>query len=483
MIKKFKYETILAIIILIYIGIFSFLSIKRYKTLNSHYYDLGIMDQVVFNTSRGRFLEMTDPQLKKNVNRLAIHFDPILAVFAPFYKIYQGPEVLLIGQTVILALGALAVYLIGQQIIKKKPISLLFAISYLCFFPIQRANIFDFHGVVLATTFLLFAIYFNLVKKNRWSFIFILLSLLTKEHVGLVIFLFGLYLFFIKKEKKFGTVVAGTGIIFFVSTMYLMIPYFRKETHFALRYYKDFLIRDPLLTIKYLLQKDTFDYVLKMIKPNFYSILSPLVLLISLPEWVINIFSSNSNMRSIYFHYNSLIIPFIYYSLILGYKNFNNLVKNSLVKRTILIIFIGFNIYSFYLYNPIPSGFVKEPVIYTDISQEKMKTIKQWQDILKDENIKLATTPKLAPFFTARKYYFNFLYDTAYSLMGYTDEEIYNSKSNDYKMADYVIIDRTEIGDLSQKTLPARFFQNFMNDKDYEVIFSSDQQIEIYKKI
>lgn len=462
----------MAIVIIFYIGIFSFFSIKRYKTLNSHYYDLGIMNQVVFNTSRGRFLEMTDQQIKKNVNRLAIHFDPILATFAPFYKIYQGPEVLLIDQTIILALGALAVYLISQKIIKKKHLSLLFALSYLCFFPIQRTNLFDFHAVVLATTFLLFAIYFNLVKENRWSFVFILLSLLTKEHVGLVIFLFGLYLFFIKKEKKFGTVVAGIGVIFFVSSVYLIIPYFRQEAHFALRYYEGFL-----------LQKDTFDYVLRMIVPNFYSIFSPLVLLISLPEWATNILSSNSNMRSIYFHYNSLIIPFMYYSLILGYKNFNNLVKNSLVKRTALLIFVGFNIYSFYLYNPIPSGFVKEPVIYTNISQEKIKTIKQWQGILKDENIKLATTPRLAPFFTARKYYFNFLYDTAYSLMGYTDEEIYNSKSNDYKMADYVIIDRTEIGDLSQKTLPARFFQNFMNDNNYKVIFSSDQQIEVYKKI
>ena len=159
-ISNFKFQIILWIFILAFIVVFSYLSIKRYRTLNSYYYDLGIMNQVVYNTSKGRFLEMTNQDLKKNVSRLAIHFDPILAIFAPFYKIYEGPEVLLIGQALILGLGAWAVFLISEKILKKKFISMIFALSYLFYFPVQRAVIFDFHAVTLATTFLLFALYF-----------------------------------------------------------------------------------------------------------------------------------------------------------------------------------------------------------------------------------------------------------------------------------------------------------------------------------
>ena len=117
-IKNLKFEIILWIFILIFIVIFSYLSIKRYRTLNSYYYDLGIMNQVVYNTLRGRFLEMTNQDLKRNTSRLAIHFDPILALFAPFYKIYPGPEVLLIGQAIILGLGAWAVFLIAEKVLK-----------------------------------------------------------------------------------------------------------------------------------------------------------------------------------------------------------------------------------------------------------------------------------------------------------------------------------------------------------------------------
>ena len=115
-ISRYKFETVLWLAIVIYIAIFSFLSIRRFQTLNSHYYDLGIMNQVVYNTSRGKFLQMTDQVMKKNIDRMAVHFDPILAVFAPLYYIYQGPETLLIVQTVILALGAWAVFLIAKKI-------------------------------------------------------------------------------------------------------------------------------------------------------------------------------------------------------------------------------------------------------------------------------------------------------------------------------------------------------------------------------
>ena len=179
--RRHKAKFILFILIATYIVIFSYLSIKRFITLNSHYYDLGIMNQVVYNTSKGHFLEMTDQQLKKNINRMAVHFDPILALFAPLYYIYKGPETLLVSQSIIVGLGALAVFLIANKVLKKDWMSLFFAAVYLFYFPVERANLFDFHAVVLATTFFLFAIYFLITKKNLWYFVFIFLALLTKK--------------------------------------------------------------------------------------------------------------------------------------------------------------------------------------------------------------------------------------------------------------------------------------------------------------
>ena len=477
--KNYIYKIILGIAILTFIILFSYLSIKRYRTLNSYYYDLGIMNQVVYNTSHGRFLEMTNQDLKKNVSRLAIHFDPILAIFAPFYKIYEGPEVLLIGQVIILGLGALAVFLISQKILKKHLISFIFALTYLFYFAIQRAVLFDFHAVTLVTTFFLFALYFNLVKKNNWYYFFIFLSLMTKEHVGLVVFFLGVYLFFIKKEKMTGLLTAVFGLIFFFITVYFIIPYFRGGEHFATGYFVDIKSRLPNVI------KDGINYAKLMIGPLFYVLFSPLTLLISLPEWAINILSINSNQRSVYFHYNSIIVAFLFYSLILGYRNFDKIIKNKILKTIIFFIFITINIYSVYLYNPIPY-FVKQPVSYKEIDKIKSESIKFWVNKLKDENIKVATTPKLAPFFTNRKYFYNFLYDTAYASMGKTDEDIYKNEIDKYTLADYIIINRSEIGDIAKEGFPVKFYFKLLDDKTFKMVFTDEREgesLEVYKKI
>ncbi len=434
------------------------------------------MNQVVYNTSKGRFLEMTNQELIKNTSRLAIHFDPILALFAPFYKIYSGPEVLLIGQSIILGLGALTVFLISKQVLNKNLISLVFSLFYLLYFPIQRVSIFDFHAVALSTTFFLFALYFNLVNKNKFYFLFIFLALLTKEHVGLVVIFLGLYLIFVKKQKKIGIATSIFGLIFFISTIYFIIPYFRGTEHFATKYFFD--IKSRLTTIFV----DGFSYVKLLILPNFYSIFSPLTLAISLPEWAINISSSNNNMRSIFFHYNSVIVAFIFYSLILGYKNFLNIVKNKKLQIIFFAIFIFLNLISIYKYNPVPY-FVKQPISYQEIDSIKNNSIKIWQNNLKDENIKVSTTPKLAPFFTNRKYYYNFLYDTAFSEMGLTEKDILKNEVNKYTLADYVIINKPEIGNINKEILPVKFYQELIKNLDFKLIFSDGQDIEVYKKI
>ena len=419
-----------------------------------------------------------------------------MVLFAPLYKIYPGAETLLVSQAVIVALGAWAVFLISEKILKKKWLSLIFAVFYLLYFPVARANLFDFHAVTLATTFFLFALYFNLQKKNLWYFVFLLLALLTKEHVGLIVAFLGLYVFFIRKDRKIGTLTFFLGLVFFIATVYFIIPFFRQESHFALRYFQNFgdspttvilnLFRHPLFTVKYFFMKDVYSYVLRLMLPMFYSVFSPLAFLIALPELAINIFSLNNNMRSIFFHYNAIIVPFVFYSSILGFKYLDGKLKNKIIKKTILSVFIIFNLISAYYYSPLPFKFLKDPMILRKQTSLKLKTIENWEEKLKDSAIKVATTPILAPYFTERTYYYNFLFDPAYASMGFTDEDIIASKQDVYKMADYVIIDRAEIGDIGKGTLAVKFYTNFTSDKKYKMIFSNDRgadSIEVYKKI
>ncbi len=476
MFKKSRYLFFVILSIIFFIFIFSYYAIKKVYTLNSYYYDLGIMNQVVYNTSRGRILEMTNQDFMKNMSRLAIHFDPILGLFAPFYWIYPSFNVLLILQVIIVGLGALGIYLLSLKILKKEKVSFLFSILYLLYFPIQRQILFDFHAVTLATTFLIFSLYFLEIKKFKWYFVFIFLSLLTKEHVGLIIAFLGLYVFFIKKEKRVGLITIILGLFFFLLTVYVVIPYFRQEKHFASHYFYDLGSRYKNIFFEGL------DYLKKLLTANLFSIFAPIQLIIGLPELAINIFSFNNNQRAIYFHYNAIISVFIFYSLIYGYKNFNKFVKNKLFKKIFFGLFIILNIYSIYLYNPLPF-LVKNPIVLKDIHYLNKQSIKLWTKKLKNENIKISTTPKLAPFFTNRKYYHNFLYDPSFGNMGYTEKDIIK-KIDDYKESDYIIIYRLEIGNIDEGKLQTKFYQRLIADEKFEMIYSdnlNETSVEVYR--
>jgi uncharacterized membrane protein len=491
-VKKHLIEIILGVSIALFVIAFSFLSIKRYLTLNSYYYDLGIMNQVVDNTSRGHFLEMTNQQLGKNASRIAIHFDPILAFFAPFYLVYRDPSVLLIGQAAIIGLGALAIYLLGIKVLKKKGLSLVFAVLYLLYFQVQRTVLFDFHAVALSTSFLLFAFYYLEEKKPLPYFAFIFLSLITKEHVGLIVLMLGLYILFIKKNTRLGLATLGIGALFFAATVYVLIPWARGSDHFALKYFADFgdspskilvnVLTHPLVTMRKIFSAETITYVSRLVVPMFFSLFSPFTFLIALPEWAINILSINANMRGYYFHYSSLIVPVLFYGAVMGHRNFDRLIKNKNIKSAVFAVFLLANAYSIYRYNPVPKLWVKEPVNYREIDPIKKKTINFLRERLKDEDIKLSTTPRLAPFFTNRRYYHNFLFDTAYAQMGQTDEDVIKGKLGTYQSYDYVIIDKEEIGDIDSGKLPVKFYQNLRENENYQMVLADDHDIEVYKK-
>lgn len=484
--KKNLTEIILVFSIVFFVIYFFYLSLIRVYSLNSYYYDLGIFDQVVYNTSRGRILEMTNQSFNKNLNRLAIHFDPILIFFSLPYWFFPHFSLLLFFQILIIASGAVAIYKLSQLIIKNNFISLFFAAVYLLNFQIQRAILFDFHPVVLSTSFLLWAAYFYEKRRFFYFYLMIFLSLFTKEHLGLVILFWGIYLFIIKKDFKNSLLMGFLGFLFFILTNQFIIPYFRGESHFAVKYYSHFggsvkdvflsLMRNPLLIIGKMISLKNWDYHRRLLLGNFYSFFSFPAYLISFPEYLINLLSSNQNMRSFYFHYQSVIVAFSFYSLILGYKKFSQLFANQIIRQGAMIIFIVGNLFLYHNYSPLPL-FTRESVKYS-VDKNKIKSVLFWQKKLADEKIKVATTPKLAPFFTQRIYYYNFLYDPTFHSLGYTDEEIFIKKKDVYKLVDYVVIFKDEI-----KTKPAKdIFKNFLKDKNYHLLYNKNS-ILVFKRI
>lgn len=498
LIKKYKIEIVLWLLILVYIAYFSYFTILRYRTLYASYFDLGIMHQTVYNTYKGlttgdfsRILELTNPFGPEQIKRMSIHNDIILALLSLFYFIYPGPEILLIIQTIVIAIGALAVFGIAQKVFSKFKhhsfLALIFSLSYLFYVPMQRANIYEFHAVTLSTSFLLFMFYFWLTKRYRWSFVFFFLSLLSKEQVALTTTFFGFYIVFkqIRKSKLdfpkfksaiFPLVIIVISIVWFILSILVIIPYFRGTKHFALSYYDDFgdspfqiiigILSSPQSGIRYLLSNDALRYFFFLLFPlGFLSLLSPAFLAIATSEFAINLFSNNPNMQNIIFHYTSVIQSFIFIAAIFGTKKLIEYFEKDCRKSNIVYI-ISFIIFSCtlitsYIKGPLPYSREKEihPFKYP---QQESKDVLDWSKKLVDDNIKISSTGQLAPFFTSRRYFYTF--------------------SKYYYKADYVVIRLNEIYNYPEKDELIPIYERLKADSNYQPI-EQKENFEVYKKI
>src|SRR6266536_4946709 len=125
---------LLLLIMVIYMVDMSYQAILRYETFKAGAFDLGNMDQVLWNTIHGRFFQFTNQaiDLYGPPNRLAIHFEPIILPLSLLYTFHADPRILLIFQTLALMAGALPVFLLTRRYLPEWPLlAALLAIAYL----------------------------------------------------------------------------------------------------------------------------------------------------------------------------------------------------------------------------------------------------------------------------------------------------------------------------------------------------------------
>lgn len=507
-IKKHLPEILLTCFVIIYAIYFSLFTINRAEKLYAHYFDLGIMHQTVYNTYKAiqtvdpsRVLELTDPHTTaQQVKRMSVHNDMLLALLAPFYFIHDGPETILIIQSLVLAIGAVFIFLIAKKVLKDVPLSkwlaLSFSISYLLYPPMEKANVFEFHAVTLATTFMLAMFYYYLVKQYKKSFIFLALGLLTKEQVGMTTAFFGLYILYdqyknehiklpkvsflqksikwVKKEIKtriptrFAAIIIGSSLIWILLSMLFIIPLSRGEEHFASKYYNHIKER-PIKLITFPLRATNLEYAKDLLGPvGFLSLASPAQLLITVPELGVNLLSNNANMRNTYFHYDSLLTPFIFISSIYGVLFLYFLIKKQVNKEKTTAISAGLGVYILlaavlFAYTDGILPFAKNPDNYPWREPEpKYYEVIAWEKILDDDQIKVSATGKLSPHFTSRQYFYDFSWK--------------------YTNADYVIIEEhdAQYGYLKAQSIPA--YKDLQNDKNYIKIYD-ENGIEVYRRL
>ena len=205
------YRLILIALMIAYTALFAGLALAQHAGMRTHKADFGQIAQAVWNSSRGRFVEMTDNGYI--ATRMTDHVEPILALISPVMWLWDDTRVLLVLQAVVVALGAWPLYELALLLFDRtlpparrrhiweseplrrltRPLSLALVAAYLLAPQLQAALLTEFHAVPLAVPLILWALW--AVEARRWAqfSVALILVALVKEETALLAALLGLW--------------------------------------------------------------------------------------------------------------------------------------------------------------------------------------------------------------------------------------------------------------------------------------------------
>ncbi|MHB8502280.1 MAG: DUF2079 domain-containing protein, partial [Candidatus Acidiferrales bacterium] len=300
------------------------LSVLRHESYHSFGFDLGLFNQVFWNTTQGRLFESTMSQaLPFPHSLLGDHFSPALLILMPFYLVYPHPETLLVLQTLALALGAWPVYLLARL---KLPAGYpaAWVLAYFLLVPLAYINLDDFHEVALAVAPLGFALYFLERGRRGWFLVSLLFTFLIKEEMALIGAGFGVYLLLGKRSWKLGLGVLAGSLLAFVAIIQVAIPFFaggRSYPYIADRYAEvggnpggilKTLVTNPVRVARALLQTKKIYFLVAIFGPVLgLSALAGWASLLLLPTLGYLLLSNYEPQYSFTSQYSAPLIPLV----------------------------------------------------------------------------------------------------------------------------------------------------------------------------
>jgi uncharacterized membrane protein len=312
-----------------YAAAFSALSVLRHRAFQTGRFDLGNMVQAVWSTAHGHPLEVTGLR-GDEISRLAAHFDPILAAFAPLWLVWPSPDLLLVTQAVAISLGALPVYWLARKHLGSERAGIGFALAYLLYPPTQWLALNEFHPVALACPLLLFAVWF-LDEDRLIPFALCgLLATTTKEEIGFVVAGLGLWWALTRRHRLEGIAISAAGAAIALIAIEVVVPHFNRagSSSFFARYSEvggspggivRTAVTEPWKLVTTAATGRGLGYLARLFLPlGLLPLLAPLLLIAAVPELAINLLSAATTQTSIRFHYTAGLIPVLVASAVLG---------------------------------------------------------------------------------------------------------------------------------------------------------------------
>jgi uncharacterized membrane protein len=290
-------------------------------------FDLGNMTQAVWSTAHGHPLEVTAAS-GEQITRLAVHVDPILALFVPLWWIWSSPLVLMVVQAGALAIGALPVFWFASKRLPSERAAAYLALAYLSYPALQWRAMNDFHPTNIGVPLLLFAIWYLDEERLAMFAVFAAAALGTQEQMGLVIAGIGLVHAVRARRPKLGVAIAALGIGWSTFCFGFVIPHFAHGANPNTSRFEGVggsasgilltIVNHPLRIVEALHSNDLI-FLLIMGAPFLgLFMLAPEWLLPAAPQLALPLLSARATDTTINNHLFSPVIPFLIIASVVG---------------------------------------------------------------------------------------------------------------------------------------------------------------------
>ena len=329
-------------------------------------WDLGIYDQVIWNTAHGDFLVTS---VRGGLHVFCEHFKPIIALLSSIYW-FRNSSVLLFTVFTLITSSSIALsYLISKQLTASHLVSLIFAFCVFFYQPMRNGIDFLFHTQALADPFLLAGVCFVPKTQIKRAILFFLLALMCKENIAMDVL--GIGLFFISRKVKSGWTISFLAMLFLVLFVFVIEPHFSYPYHFLNKWTTYAYFRNPSLEAwKSLLDPNPIVFLILVFAPFFFlSFKCKGWYWLLGPSLALRLLGNMPGLRLTTVHYtaglNALVIISAIYGLAFYFENKKNERKSP---TTILILLI----FSAFLFSGKPQLFAIDRFL-TDVSKQEVQ--------------------------------------------------------------------------------------------------------------
>lgn len=264
-------------------------------------------------------------------NYLAAHFVPFIYLFALPFKVLPYAETVIVLNSLFMFSAVIPLYKLALHISKNRTFARVVSVLFLWYPTFQYITLYEFEMLRFSIPVLLWMLYFFERRRIRWYWISVLTATLVREEVGLTIFMFGIYVWFARHERRLGMLTSVLGLAMFVLITGVVMPSFHTSpTVVSVAGAGSFqewgrtlpeavlnMVSNPVRLASAIFTVDKFANVFMLLLPLLLlPLAAPTALLGALPSVGIGLVSLWPLHSSYMLYYVAPAVPFIFYAFI-----------------------------------------------------------------------------------------------------------------------------------------------------------------------